>query len=153
MKATGVSHIAICVRDMDKSLAFYRDALGMKVLQERTSDPSELGARLYNYAHPHKIRRYASLSYGNGATPTLTLTSHPGEKVEGKPNELDHVGITHFAFQVDDVKALAAELVAKGMKLGAPLESFANSKGEIRNVYVLDPDGTLIQLSAPGQLG
>jgi catechol 2,3-dioxygenase-like lactoylglutathione lyase family enzyme len=31
MEASGVSHIAICVRDMDKSLEFYRDVLGMVV--------------------------------------------------------------------------------------------------------------------------
>ena len=28
MQATSVSHIAVCVKDMDKSLAFYRDILG-----------------------------------------------------------------------------------------------------------------------------
>jgi catechol 2,3-dioxygenase-like lactoylglutathione lyase family enzyme len=28
MDATCVTHIGICVRDMDKSLAFYRDVLG-----------------------------------------------------------------------------------------------------------------------------
>jgi catechol 2,3-dioxygenase-like lactoylglutathione lyase family enzyme len=32
MDASAVSHIAICTRDMEKSLAFYRDILGMKVL-------------------------------------------------------------------------------------------------------------------------
>ena len=31
MEATCVTHIGICVRNMDKSLAFYRDILGMKV--------------------------------------------------------------------------------------------------------------------------
>ena len=31
MDAIGMSHIAICVRDMDKSLGFYRDILGMEV--------------------------------------------------------------------------------------------------------------------------
>lgn len=153
MKATRVNHIAICVRDMEKSLAFYRDVMGMKVLHERTSDPSEFGARLYNYERPRKIRRYVSLSYGKGATPTLTLTSHPGEEMDGQPALLDQVGITHFAFQVDDVKALADELISKGVELAAPLESFANAKGEIRNIYVRDPDGVLIQFSTPGQGG
>ena len=31
MDAIGISHIALCVRDMDKSLEFYRDILGMRV--------------------------------------------------------------------------------------------------------------------------
>jgi catechol 2,3-dioxygenase-like lactoylglutathione lyase family enzyme len=32
MEASAISHLAICTRDMEKSLAFYRDMLGMKVL-------------------------------------------------------------------------------------------------------------------------
>ena len=31
MGATGVCHIAICVADIDRSLGFYRDILGMTV--------------------------------------------------------------------------------------------------------------------------
>jgi len=38
MDATGVSHIAICVRDLDRSLAFYRDILGMTVTADRIQD-------------------------------------------------------------------------------------------------------------------
>ena len=48
MEATCVTHIGICVRDMDRSLAFYRDILGMKVLGDRMTDPTE-GGRLHNY--------------------------------------------------------------------------------------------------------
>ena len=99
MKATGVSHIGICVRDMDKSLAFYRDALGMEVLGDRATDPSE-GGRPHNYKHRRETRRWVSLSYGEGASPTLTLTSHPGEAADGQPILLDQVGITHFSFAV-----------------------------------------------------
>ena len=39
MDATGVSHIAICVSDLDRSLAFYRDILGMKVTADRIQTP------------------------------------------------------------------------------------------------------------------
>ena len=39
MEATCVTHIGICVRDMEKSLAFYQDALGMNVLGDKATDP------------------------------------------------------------------------------------------------------------------
>ena len=52
MKATCVTHIGICVTDMEKSLAFYRDILGMQVIGEKITEPTEGGsqeARLNNY--------------------------------------------------------------------------------------------------------
>jgi catechol 2,3-dioxygenase-like lactoylglutathione lyase family enzyme len=43
MDATGVSHIAICVRDMEKSLAFDYDILGMKVTVDQVQDTTQGG--------------------------------------------------------------------------------------------------------------
>ena len=148
MKATGVTHIGICVRDMEKSLAFYRDALGMKVLGDRATDPTE-GGRTHNYKHRRKTRRWVSLGHGEGATPTLTLTSHPGEEPDGQPILLDQVGISHISFAVDDVKGLAEELISQGVELAGPIEAFTNARGEVRSIYVRDPDGILVQFNTP----
>jgi len=121
MDAIGMSHIAICVRDMDKSLGFYRD-----------------------------IRR-VSLSSGEGVPiPSLTLTSHPGEEPDGNPILLDQVGITHFSITVADVNALAEELISKGVEPAGPKESFINAEGKFRYIYVRDPDGILIQFDSGG---
>ena len=43
MEASGVSHIAVCVRDLDKSLEFYRDVLGMVVEMDRMQDTTAGG--------------------------------------------------------------------------------------------------------------
>ena len=43
MNSSGVSHIAVCVRDLDKALAFYRDILGMTVTVDRVQDTSTGG--------------------------------------------------------------------------------------------------------------
>ena len=148
MEASCVTHIGICVRDMDRSLAFYRDALGMRVLGDRPTDPTE-GGRQHNYKHARKTRRWVSLAYGEGATPTLTLTSHPGEEPDGDAILLDQVGISHISFGVEDVEALAHELISKGLELAGPIESFTNADGKIRSIYVRDPDGILVQFNRP----
>ena len=148
MEATCVTHIGICVRDMEKSLAFYCDALGMKVLGDRATDPTE-GGRLHNYKHRRSTRRWVSLGYGEGATPTLTLTSHPGEEPDGQAIQLDQVGISHLSFGVKDVQSLADELASKGIELAGPKEAFINAKGEMNSIYVLDPDGILVQFNKP----
>ena len=68
MQATCVTHIGICVRDMEKSLAFYRDALGVKVLGDKFTNPTD-GGRPYDYKHRRMTRRWVSLSYGEGTVP------------------------------------------------------------------------------------
>jgi glyoxylase I family protein len=150
MEATGISHVAICVRDLDKSLEFYRDILGMKVLADRMQDTTT-GGLPHVYKHSRKARRQVRLAYEEGAIPTLTMTSHPGEAPDGDLIKLDQIGISHISFTVKDVKALAAELAAKGVQLAGPLEGFTNSRGEVSSIFVYDPDGILVQFDSSGE--
>ena len=149
MDATGVSHIAVCVRDLDKSLAFYRDILGMRVTFDEVQDTTT-GGLPHIYKHPRQTRRTVHVRYGEGHTiPSLVLTSHPGDSPDGDPIKLDQVGISHISFGVHNVKALADELTAKGYELAGPAESFLNAAGEMRSIYVFDPDGILVQFNNP----
>ena len=144
MDATGVSHIAICVRDLDKSLGFYRDILGTRVAFDVIQDTTT-GGLPHVYKHSRKTRRQVRLMYGVGVTsPTITMTSHPGEEPDGDPIKLDQIGISYPSFSAPDVKALAEELVSKGVQLAGPLESRMDAQGNLGNFYVYDPDGILI---------
>ena len=149
MDATGVSHIAICVRDLDKSLGFYRDILGMRVDFDEVQDTTT-GGLPYTYKHPRKTRRTVHVRYGEGrTTPSLVLTSHPGDDSDGEPIKLDQVGISHISFGVADVASLANELEAKGYELAGSRESYTNASGDITSIYVRDPDGILVQFNNP----
>jgi glyoxylase I family protein len=149
MEATGISHIAICVRDLDKSLEFYRDILGMKVLADRMQDTTT-GGLPHVHKHSRKTRRQVRLAYGEGAIPTLTMTCHPGEEPDGEPIKLDQIGISHISFTIKDVKALAEELIAKGVPLAGPMDGFTNPRGEVSSIFVYDPDGILVQFDSGG---
>ena len=48
-----------------------------------------------------------------------------------------------------DVKALTEELLNKGVALAGPIESFTGPDGDIRSIYVYDPDGILVQFNTP----
>ena len=147
MNATGVSHIAVCVRDLDESLKFYRDILGMTVVVDRVQDTAT-GGLPHVYAHHRATRRQAILSYGEGAIPTLVMTTHPGDNAAGAPIKLDQVGISHISFTVPDVKALADELISKGAALAGPMDGFTNANGEVSSIFVYGPDGILVQFDA-----
>jgi glyoxylase I family protein len=145
MDTTGISHIAICVQDVDKSLAFYRDILGMRVTLDQIQDTTA-GGLPHVYQQARKTRRTVHLRYGDGrTTPFLVVTSHPNEDCEGQPIKLDQVGISHLSFTVRDLKALAEDMIAKGVQLAAPLEAFTNAQGDISSIFVYDPDGILVQ--------
>lgn len=147
MDATGVSHIAICVGDLDKSLTFYRDILGMEVTMDEVQDTTSGGLPSV-YKRQRQTRR--TVHVRSGAAPELVLTSHPGDQADGEPIKLDQIGISHFSFTVPDVKALGEELVAKGVELAAPMEAFSNAQGHVSSIFVYDPDGILLQFDDHG---
>ena len=149
MDASAVSHVAICVRDLDTALGFYRDILGMTVQADRMQDTTS-GGLPHVYKHPRQTRRQVRLAFGETAKPTLTMTSHPGEEPDGEPIKLDQIGISHISFTVPDVKALAEELVSKGVQLAGPMEGFTNAQGEVSSIFVYDPDGILVQFDSGG---
>jgi catechol 2,3-dioxygenase-like lactoylglutathione lyase family enzyme len=145
VEATGISHIAFCVQDIEKSLAFYRDILGMQVTFDQVQDTTA-GGLPHVYHQARKSRRTVHLRYGAAdSIPFLVVTTHPNEDANGQPIKLDQVGISHLSFTVKDVKALAAELTAKGVELAAPMEAFTNARGEVSSIFVYDPDGILVQ--------
>lgn len=151
MRAKGVSHIAVCVRDLEKSLGFYRDALGMKVklhaTQQMARRPGAESAEMYQ--GPHQSRTVANVWFegpnGEEVAPFLVLTSHPGDEVGGKPIKLDQIGVSHISFAVDDVASVAAELEAEGVPLAGNLADFTDDEGIVRTIFVYDPDGILVQ--------
>ena len=148
MEATCVTHIGICVRDMDRSLAFYRDILGMTVLGDRMTDPTE-GGRLHNYRRERQARRWGQPSLRRRRDPDPDADQPSGDDPDGQPIKLDEVGISHISFGVADVKGLTQELLDKGVELAGPIESFTGSDGDIRSIYVFDPDGMLVQFNTP----
>ncbi len=145
----GVSHIAICVADLEKSLEFYRDKLGLVVKMHTTQDmaqrPGAESAEMYD--RPRKTRTVANIYFNDPDLPQpfLVLTSHPADEVRGEPIKLDQKGISHISFGVADVKAYSEELIAKGVQLAGTMEDFTDDTGYVRTIFVYDPDGILVQ--------
>ncbi len=145
MEVKSVSHIAVCVRDMDKSLAFYRDILGMKVTKDEIQDTST-GGLTHTYKHKRDTRR--TVHIGWGAEPFLVMTSHPGDQADGEPIKLDQVGVSHLSFTVKNLRGLADELIAKGVEIAGGIEAFADAQGGVRTFFAFDPDGILVQFDS-----
>src|SRR5215471_1192144 len=106
IQASAISHIALCVRDLERSLQFYRDGLGFQVTKDEVQDTSR-GGLPHLYHDSHARRRVVHLRYGEAqSVPFLVLTEHPGDMVSGTPIMLDQVGISHVSFTVPNVEAV-----------------------------------------------
>lgn len=95
-----VSHIAIGVRDLETSLPFYRDLLGMRVVvdrEERFISPA-------TDPRTEVARRAVYLRWADGEdTQFVVLDQHLGAPAQGQPAKLFQMGLHHVGFWVDDV--------------------------------------------------
>jgi catechol 2,3-dioxygenase-like lactoylglutathione lyase family enzyme len=118
---TGVSHLALKVSDLDASVTWYTDALG---LEEFVPEPSG---------------RFVGMRSATGFSIALFAG---GER--GTSGALDHV-----AFAVTDLETLTA-WVDHLTALGVPHEGIkANPRGQ--SVDLFDPDGNNIELISESQ--
>lgn len=139
---SGVSHVAICVRDVEKTLRFYRDLIGLEVIKDEIQDTSS-GALPHLYRDQHKQRRVVHIRTG-GET-HLVFTEHPGEQVGGEPIMLDQVGLSHLSLIVPNVEAMTEHLIANGAETCGPADAWRGPDGRVRTVFFRDPDGILVQ--------
>jgi catechol 2,3-dioxygenase-like lactoylglutathione lyase family enzyme len=141
MKVFGVSHVGIGVRDMNKSIAFYRDVVGLRVAYERKYIESK-----ENLARPEEQeRRVAYLAWNDDADPCLVLSCH-SHVSSNTPPRLDDLGLHHIALWVDDLKPVHARLMEAGVTITVPPTKFDQARGPVSTMFFEDPDGTLIQL-------
>src|SRR5262245_5788960 len=155
MTPRSFSHIALSVRDFDRSLHFYRDLLGFELTQEIP----ELGATGYEDGiSKRKNRRYrvAVLRYGKKSAapfgmgedaPVIALVAPLGPAPTGKGIKVDQIGITHFGIWVKGLDAISKDLQRNVVKSAARPHTGAKTKaGTFHTAFIEEPDGILIQL-------
>ena len=137
---TSVNHTSFTVSDLDRSIAFYRDLLGMELMSLAGRDPAFVekvtgipGANLkvaYLQAPGHRME-------------LIQYFSPPGKKLELQTN---NVGCAHLAFNVDDLPKMYVEMKAKGVHFkSAPQEVSAGPNKGTLTVYFTDPDGITLE--------
>jgi catechol 2,3-dioxygenase-like lactoylglutathione lyase family enzyme len=140
---TSLLHTGLTVRDLDRSLAFYRDTLGMETVFEQEKEGGYLAA-IVGYPGAHV--RMAHLAFP-GDRHRLELFQYLEPEPRGEPGEPRDVGITHVCLLVDDIAALHARLRAGGIDFYSDpvvVDTGANAGGI--GVYVRDPDGITLEL-------
>jgi glyoxylase I family protein len=139
MKIIGLHHSTIGVGDLDRSLAFYRDLLGLKEVRVWVeSDPQvDLIVGLED-AH----LKIAHLDTGGGVVELIEYTRPKGRPISPAFRQCD-VGPTHIAFLVDDIEGFYQKLKDVGVKFSCPPQERPNGW---KATYFFDPDGSTLEL-------
>ena len=141
MSVRRLSHHGLCVSDLARSLAFYRDGLGFAELSRKRFD--DAGTRKL-LGLPGGVLDAVYLRR-DAATLELLHFPQPGVTLGAGPRPMNRVGLTHLSFLVADLAGVLAKLRALG---GAVLEeTHLDGRGRGPSaVFVTDPDGTRIEL-------
>ena len=128
---SGIDHLVLRVRDVDRALEFYRDTLGCTVEREQPG----LGLT--------QLRAGRSLI--DLVTADGPLGARAGQVAPGGPN-LEHFCLAIVPF---DEEALRGHLAAHGVEAGEGAVRYG-AGGEGRSLYIEDPDGNRVKLRGAG---
>lgn len=120
-------HTMMRVRDLDASLNFYTNQLGMKLLRKRD--------------YPSGKFTLAFVGYGDETSNTVIELTHNWEQAE--PYDLGSA-FGHLAIAVPNVYKTCERLAAAGVKIPRPAGPMAHGGSVI--AFIEDPDGYRIEL-------
>ncbi len=145
-----VDHVNIVVAEMERSLAFYRDLLGMQVTFEAdlTGEWIETVAGLPGVS----ARCVFCEPPGGGARFELLQYHSPHGRALPENAIANTLGLRHFALAVDDLDGLYARLLAAGVSFvsGPVTVPFSVAGFRKRLCYLRDPDGALVEIAEYG---
>lgn len=122
MLAKAVHHVSFAVRDLAASRAFYENVLGLRAIAR-----PDLGL--------------PGAWYAAGQAEIHLIQTPPGASVGAPPERLTPLA-NHCAFEIDDYEATRAALARQGLAL-------IETKPEIGQLWIQDPDGHVIELIRP----
>jgi len=139
---TAVRHTGLVVRDLEKSLLFYRDILGLDTVKRAV----EQGDFIDNLVGINGVvLEWVKLRSPDGMlVELLQYQSHPDAGDRPLPLPSNRLGCSHLAFTVNDLAALHLYLIENGYHCNSlPLDS---PDGAVKVLYCHDPDGIIVEL-------
>ncbi|MBY0279655.1 VOC family protein [Candidatus Binatia bacterium] len=138
-----VSHIGVCVSDLERSIRFYCDVLGF-VRSETMSDVHVEGEPSDTLLKLRDVKLDAVYLERDGFRLELLHYERPRSPSRAPERSMNDLGFTHLSVQVPDVKAVLEKLDALGVAIDR--ETVIEFGGMTVAAFVRDPDGLGIEL-------
>ena len=148
---TGVFHIGFCVSDIEQSIRFYRDGIGLVMRHRQIQDNPYTGTLV---GYPGALLHIAQFQLPDQPPPSsghiLELIQYIRPTGEPSDRQRNRLGAAHLSFIVTDIHASIARAVSYGAQpLSEPVEFTAGINRGGHGVYFYDPDGVNLEFIQP----
>jgi lactoylglutathione lyase len=123
-----LSYIAIRVIDVERSLKFYTEDLGLKIVEKHSYMPGEQVISLLDEETGQR----------------LNMMYYAEDCKLYTPYKMDGVELDHLMFVVDDAKKTFEEFVKRGAPVAMELRERKTDDGDFAMGFVKDPNGIWI---------
>lgn len=139
MVALKIRHSGIVVQNLEKSLAFYRDMLGFRVTLQAEESGFFIDTVL---GMEGTIVVTVKLECVDGQK--IELLNYRTNKRETVVGRINDIGITHIAFEIEDLAGLYRKFCDAGIKfISTPTDT---PDGYAKVAFCRAPEGTYIEL-------
>ena len=145
-----IYHVGLTVSDLERSIAFYRDVLGLEFQGEIFMEGEETDKMF------RRVNCKARVAYLNGSkaveAPPVELIQFVNNEVKKVPSDLFTTSISEVCFYTDDIDSAYKHLVDNNVECLSESQYFdfrADGFGESRAFYFRDPDGIILEMMQP----
>ena len=138
-----VHHTCITVSDLERSIEFYRDVLGLELVMTEESERSGDDRSKALGVAKAKVK-LAILRAGDAQVELIEYATAKGRPYDRNNND---VGAMHIAFQVEDIDVVYQRMVDHGVRFTSPPATIPAGPMEgWRWTYFFDPDGVSLEI-------
>jgi glyoxylase I family protein len=135
-----IHHTSFTVSDMERSVAFYRDILGMKVVWDSVQAGEEFkGEVADNLTNCPSTELHIVFLSINERLIELVQYTPPGKALVD--NKASDTGSAHVCFQTENIQAFHKKLSANRVRLHCTPQNL----GGVWVMYFRDPDGIVLE--------
>lgn len=147
---TDLHHVGLTVCDIEESIQFYRDTLGMTLVGRRERVTADYISKQTGYDGVEMS--VASFRPTPNSSQSLEIVQYLTQSGEPSDQSTNRPGNSHLCFLVDNFMNCYVELKEKGVRFKSePVQITAGPNKGGLVVYFLDPDGHPLEMFQPPQ--
>ncbi len=142
--------MSFTVTDLERTVAFYRDVVGMRLVGRKHRQADDLGAALFGDGPRAAEILIADMELGGFRVEFIQYVDPPVLPYPGDPSV---AGSAHIAILATDIESEYRRLLAAGVRFHTPVRAVRDPGRPVwKWCYFRDPDGICVELvESPGE--